>query len=1385
MFKILKCYNFHVIKRCFAKQEKIPEMKYLNVAEKNDAAKTIAGQLSNGTARRREGLSVYNKIYEFEATVMGKKSKMVMTSVSGHLLTFEFLSSYRNWNNVDPQSLFDAPVRKACSENFAAIKKTLEREVRSCQGLIIWTDCDREGENIGFEIIDVCRSIKPNITVYRAIFSEITGTAVKRALQNLTQPDKRQSDAVDVRSELDLRTGAAITRFQTMRLQRLFPEKIANKLISYGSCQIPTLGFVAERYKEIEAFVSEPFWKIKVTHTIDDLTVEFLWARNRLFDKQACEDYYLLVIANPTATVESVTVKPKSKWRPTPLDTVELEKLGSRKLKLSAKEVMTIAEKLYTKGIISYPRTETNMFSKDIDLKALVEQQTGHGVWGAFAQRVAEWGPNPRNGNKSDQAHPPIHPTKMVPNLDGNEARVYELICRHFLACVSKDAVGSETIVTITIEGEKFTATGLVIYERNYLDVYIYDKWNAKQIHKYEQGQQFEPTEITMPEGHTTAPPLLTEADLIALMEKHGIGTDATHAEHINTIKERGYIGVVDKGCLVPGVIGMGLYEGYDAMELALAKPMLRAEFEQDLKKICLGEKDPKTVLREQIIKYKEAYKQIMDKITAMDEKMSQRIAETPVHQQNANNSPNNTTSSNERPNAVENQNRLQEILKCPKCSIAPMALKPKKNQTGYFIGCLNYPDCKNCIWWPDECKDPTVLDETCSKCGSDIKLIKFKFSNSYHKAMFNAPTGWYKICLLCDEQFRNIFNLNLENIKRLGPIVGDISSIPINYGITQPPPPPGGSSSNATKKSKSTTSKTKKSDDGATITETKTKRIRKPSTKSTTTSTNQNRKGNNTNIRSYFTAAPQQTADEIAASELQDMPVDAFFDSNDGFDDFALSAEANIKAVTSTTSTTVNVRQETVLSDDLAAAFNDDDDDFFADVQWGSENQKTSERTETKANTISTFKSTRDRSDMDNGIGAWPHDDNESNDDDDFAWGSSARNAKRPKLQSSETNLNTGTISSATTSLAVSAPNREQIDIDDSFGEWLRDDNELDDDYVWGSAAKNARLSETAKKPLLQNSGKKQEEQKFSWGSSSRVDTQETNVNVKCTGCHQPAKELSVKKDGPNKGRIFYVCPKTNSCKFFQWADEIEEVANKSITHNNTSTASSFNTSRTTAASSSSSWSSRELNIPDNREAINCNCHKPANSLTVRKEGPNKGREFYACANRDKSCGFFQWADETENTQQTNSNKQTHADTASNWGSSSRSNTHVTTSSGWGSNDFEAPERDEQVNCNCNKSANSLTVRKEGPNKGRGFYACANRDKSCGFFQWADQTEDDIQSSWGSGSSTAKSSNFKSLPNKKGTTSNAATSKTRKCGLCRQEGHSRTKCPRKGEFEF
>lgn len=118
--------------------------------------------------------------------------------------------------------------------------------------MIIWTNNNGEGENICFEIIDVCRKVKSDIPVYRAIFSEITKETVRQALDNLLEPNQRQSEAVDVRRELEFRTGAVFTRFQTMILRELFPKEFQSKIVSYGACQMPTLGFITRRSMEIE-----------------------------------------------------------------------------------------------------------------------------------------------------------------------------------------------------------------------------------------------------------------------------------------------------------------------------------------------------------------------------------------------------------------------------------------------------------------------------------------------------------------------------------------------------------------------------------------------------------------------------------------------------------------------------------------------------------------------------------------------------------------------------------------------------------------------------------------------------------------------------------------------------------------------------------------------------------------------------------------------------------------------------------------------------------------------------------------------------------------------------------------------------------------------------
>lgn len=442
------------------------------------------------------------------------------------------------------------------------------------------------------------------------------------------------------------------------------------------------------------------------------------------------------------ATVVEVRSKPKSKWRPQALDTVELEKLASRKLRINAKETMRIAEKLYTQGYISYPRTETNIFPKDLNLVALVEQQTVDPHWGAFAQTILErGGPTPRNGSKSDQAHPPIHPTKYTSGLQGDDRRLYEFIVRHFLACCSQDAQGQETTVEIDIAQERFVAHGLIILARNYLDVYPYDHWSDKLLPVYEQGSHFQPSTVEMVDGETSPPQLLTEADLIALMEKHGIGTDATHAEHIETIKARMYVGLTSDKRFLPGHLGMGLVEGYDSMGYEMSKPDLRAELEADLKLICEGKKDKFQVLRQQVQKYKQVFIEAVAKAKKLDEALSQYLGErTEMAQQE------------------EIYPAMPEpVRKCPQCN-KDMVLKTKKSG-GFYLSCMGFPECRSAVWFPDSVLEASRDNSVCSVCQPPpVYRLKLKFKRgSLPPAM---PLEFVGCIGGCDETLKEIFGL-------------------------------------------------------------------------------------------------------------------------------------------------------------------------------------------------------------------------------------------------------------------------------------------------------------------------------------------------------------------------------------------------------------------------------------------------------------------------------------------------------------------------------------------------------------------------------------------------------------------------------------------------
>lgn len=615
-------------------------MKILCVAEKPSIAKSVANILSTSKVTTRNTKVKYIKNYDFQFNFGGNLGtcEVTMTSVLGHLTATDFPSNY-SWGKCDPFELFSAPVVTKYGKLPAGqIADNIKREASKCSKLMIWTDCDREGEYIGYEIVKAGESGNSlfkitketnNPNILRAQFSHLERTHILNAAKNPKQLDLKQVNAVGTRIEIDLRSGYAFTRLLSNFLQSRVSANNKNKdkkTISYGTCQFPTLGFVVDRYKRVRLFISEPFWRIHVITLKDKIKTEFNWQKPNMFDHMAATVLYANCLSSSTpqfGTITNKILKQTSNYKPLPLTTVELQKIASRVYKLGAKETLTLAEELYQKGFISYPRTETDLFPAKMDLKKLIEPQKQHPVWGSFAQSLLDESKYsaPRTGKHNDEAHPPIHPITFTngSQLSAKSKKIYELVVRHFLACCSQDAKGSMSTVYLRWGDEVFTTSALEVLELNYLEVYApYKSWNStsgKKIPNFTVGEQVKLSKTELKQGKTTPPEYLTESELISLMDANGIGTDATIAEHIDKIIQREYIKSVRKGkktILVPSELGMALVQGFENIDfgdrISLTKPFLRKNLEQQLLKICNGGKLSNQVLLEIVHLYEEAY---------------------------------------------------------------------------------------------------------------------------------------------------------------------------------------------------------------------------------------------------------------------------------------------------------------------------------------------------------------------------------------------------------------------------------------------------------------------------------------------------------------------------------------------------------------------------------------------------------------------------------------------------------------------------------------------------------------------------------------------------------------------------------------------------------
>jgi len=208
-------------------------IRVLNIAEKPSVAREIAAALSGmQPAPQHHGqFSRPHAVFEFPFVIppggpLHGPVTMVVSSVRGHLLGLEFKAPFNKWGSCNPVELFSVPTERVPGEGMQELCDQLGGLARTCQWVVLWLDCDREGEAIGFEVKLVCEAAKKHLRFLRARFSTVAHSDLLRAVASLGPPDERQSEAVLAREEIDLRLGSAFTRLQTKAIAGRFEELI-------------------------------------------------------------------------------------------------------------------------------------------------------------------------------------------------------------------------------------------------------------------------------------------------------------------------------------------------------------------------------------------------------------------------------------------------------------------------------------------------------------------------------------------------------------------------------------------------------------------------------------------------------------------------------------------------------------------------------------------------------------------------------------------------------------------------------------------------------------------------------------------------------------------------------------------------------------------------------------------------------------------------------------------------------------------------------------------------------------------------------------------------------------------------------------------------------
>ncbi|MFD3910678.1 type I DNA topoisomerase [Streptomyces sp. NPDC058603] len=511
------------------------------------------------------------------------------------------------------------PIYVVNADKKAQVRKLKELLAESDE-LYLATDEDREGEAIAWHLQEVLR---PKVPVHRMVFHEITKDAIRAAVANPRELNKRMVDAQETRRILDRLYGYEVSPVLWKKVMRG---------LSAGRVQSVATRLVVERERERIAFRSAEYWDLTGTFSTgragDASDPSSLVARLNAVDgrrvaqgrdfgpdgrlksdqvlhlDEANARALAAALENASFSVRSVESKPYRRSPYAPFRTTTLQQEASRKLGFGAKSTMQVAQKLYENGFITYMRTDSTTLS-DTAVSAARAQVTQ--LYGAsyLPDRPRTYAGKVKN---AQEAHEAIRPsgdrfrTPAETGLTGDQFKLYELIWKRTVASQMKDAVGNS--VTVKIGGRssdgrdaEFSASGKTITFHGFMKAYVEgaDDPNAelddreRRLPQVAEGDALSAEELSV-DGHATKPPArYTEASLVKELEEREIGRPSTYASIIGTILDRGY--VFKKGtALVPSFLSFAVVNLLETHFGRLVDYDFTAKMEDDLDRIAQGE---------------------------------------------------------------------------------------------------------------------------------------------------------------------------------------------------------------------------------------------------------------------------------------------------------------------------------------------------------------------------------------------------------------------------------------------------------------------------------------------------------------------------------------------------------------------------------------------------------------------------------------------------------------------------------------------------------------------------------------------------------------------------------------------------------------------------